>query len=139
MPFQAIDVLADQSAAEEMVRRSGQYGVPVTIAGDDVILGFDQPRLERLAERVTRQSRQPRLGLRARDMPTGGVEVGGSRPGSPAATAGFQRGDVLESIDGVAIRSMDELEQALPTLRRGVPLAVRVRRNGTPTSLRLNL
>jgi S1-C subfamily serine protease len=139
VPYQSIDVLADQSAAEEMVRRSGQYGVPVIVAGADVIVGFDQPRLERLAERVKRQARTPRFGLRARDVPGGGVEVGGARPGSPAEHAGFLPGDILESIDGNAIRTMRDLEATLPALRLGVPLVVGVRRDGRAVSLRLTL
>lgn len=43
------DVAADDAAAEEMIQKSGQMGVPVTVIADDgketLIVGFDRPRL----------------------------------------------------------------------------------------------
>ena len=41
-----IDVGKDREAAREMVRISGQRGVPVTVSGDVVIVGFDAKRLQ---------------------------------------------------------------------------------------------
>ena len=48
--YHDIDVEADEKAAQEMVKLSGQMGVPFTVVthsdGTQVgILGFDQPRL----------------------------------------------------------------------------------------------
>ncbi|TAJ45330.1 FAD-dependent oxidoreductase [Methanofollis fontis] len=43
--YEDVDVGADTAAAEEMVALTGQYGVPVTVAGDEMIIGFDVPRL----------------------------------------------------------------------------------------------
>jgi glutaredoxin-like YruB-family protein len=43
-----IDVSADQRAAEELVRRSGQQGVPQTDINGEIIVGFNQPRLKEL-------------------------------------------------------------------------------------------
>ncbi len=40
--FQNIDVSADQTAGEEMVKISGQMGVPVVVAGEEIIVGFDK-------------------------------------------------------------------------------------------------
>lgn len=40
--FRNIDVSADPAAAEEMKNVSGQLGVPVIIAGSEVIVGFDK-------------------------------------------------------------------------------------------------
>ncbi len=45
-----IDVSADQRAAEELVRRSGQQGVPQTEIDGRIIVGFDQPRLKELLD-----------------------------------------------------------------------------------------
>lgn len=41
------DVGKDQKAAQEMIKKSGQQGVPVTVIGKDVIVGFDEARLEK--------------------------------------------------------------------------------------------
>lgn len=44
--FENIDVSADREAAMEMVKKTGQMGVPVTKIGDVYIVGFDQARID---------------------------------------------------------------------------------------------
>jgi alkyl hydroperoxide reductase subunit F len=46
--YESVDVGADEAAAEEMIELTGQYGVPVTVVDDEVIVGFDAPRLTEL-------------------------------------------------------------------------------------------
>lgn len=48
--FTEIDVSRNQQAAEEMVRRSGQQGVPQTNIDGQIIVGFDKNRINRLLE-----------------------------------------------------------------------------------------
>lgn len=48
--FRDIDVSRDQKAAEEMVKRSGQQGVPQTLINGEVIIGFDKARIDRLLQ-----------------------------------------------------------------------------------------
>jgi glutaredoxin-like YruB-family protein len=43
-----IDVSADQRAAEELVRRTGQQGVPQTDINGQIVVGFNQPKLKEL-------------------------------------------------------------------------------------------
>jgi len=43
-----IDVSQDQAAAEAMVRRSGQQGVPQTDINGEMIIGFDKNRINSL-------------------------------------------------------------------------------------------
>lgn len=45
--FEDIDVSADQSKAEEMVKRSGQMGVPVLDIDGKIIVGFDKERISK--------------------------------------------------------------------------------------------
>ena len=45
--FENIDVGVDQKAAEEMVRKSGQMGVPVTDIDGTVIVGYDKAAIEK--------------------------------------------------------------------------------------------
>lgn len=45
-----IDVSRDQAAAEALVRRSGQQGVPQTDINGQIVVGFDQARLKQLLE-----------------------------------------------------------------------------------------
>lgn len=46
--FREVDVSRDQAAARDMVRRSGQSGVPVIDIGGKIIVGFDRPRIDKL-------------------------------------------------------------------------------------------
>jgi glutaredoxin-like YruB-family protein len=48
VPFKDIDVSRDAVAARDMVRRSGQQGVPVIDIGGKIIVGFDRPKLDRM-------------------------------------------------------------------------------------------
>ncbi|MBT3336800.1 MAG: NrdH-redoxin [Anaerolineae bacterium] len=48
IPFREVDVSRDQAAARDMVRRSGQQGVPQIHIGSKVIVGFDRPKIDRL-------------------------------------------------------------------------------------------
>lgn len=42
------DVSQDNEAREEMVEKSGQMGVPVIIINGEIVVGFDQRRVEEL-------------------------------------------------------------------------------------------
>lgn len=48
VPYESIDVGADQEAAKKMIELSGQRGVPVITVDDEVIVGFDSQRLNEL-------------------------------------------------------------------------------------------
>jgi len=55
-----------------------------------------------------------------------GVRVAGIEPGSPAAAAGLQVGDVIVAFDGKAVAGIDALHRSLTADRIGVasPLTV---------------
>lgn len=42
------NVAADRAAAKEMVKKSGQLGVPVILIDDEVFIGFNQTQLDKL-------------------------------------------------------------------------------------------
>ncbi len=48
--YSEIDVSRNEAAAQEMVRRSGQQGVPQTLIGGEMIIGFDKTKINRLLE-----------------------------------------------------------------------------------------
>lgn len=52
IPFQEYDVSRDQRRADEMVRKSGQMGVPVIDVNGRIIVGFNQPEIERALRRA---------------------------------------------------------------------------------------
>lgn len=47
IPFREVDVSRDPQAAAELVRRTGQTGVPVIDVNGEIIVGFDVARLQR--------------------------------------------------------------------------------------------
>ncbi|MDK2953684.1 MAG: glutaredoxin 3 [Kosmotoga sp.] len=48
IPFKDIDVSKNQKKAEEMYRKSGQMGVPVITIGNQVIVGFDKTKIDKI-------------------------------------------------------------------------------------------
>jgi glutaredoxin-like YruB-family protein len=46
--FRDIDVSKDQKAAEEMVKKSGQQGVPQALIGGEIVVGFDKKKIDKL-------------------------------------------------------------------------------------------
>lgn len=52
--YEERDVAADLAARQEMVRKSGQLGVPVIDVDDAIVIGYDEPRLRELLKLGTR-------------------------------------------------------------------------------------
>jgi len=50
--FEEINVAADREKVAELMKVSGQRGVPVIVVGNDVVVGFDQAKLEALFPRA---------------------------------------------------------------------------------------
>jgi len=48
VPFKNVDVSRDQAAARDMIKRSGQQGVPQIRIGSKTIIGFDRPKIDRI-------------------------------------------------------------------------------------------
>lgn len=55
--FKEIDVAADRKAAQEMVKKSGQVGVPQTEINGKMIVGFDQPALEEELKKIKKDKK----------------------------------------------------------------------------------
>jgi S1-C subfamily serine protease len=130
IPFREVDVSRDPMAAQEMVRVSGQQGVPVIVMDGQVVVGFDRPRLDQLISAAS----SPRLGAavanasemaaKGRTAITQGVYVGKVAPGGVAAQAGLRPGDVIVALAGQAIADTATLERLLPRVRpdQNIPL-----------------
>ncbi|HHT9154904.1 MAG TPA: glutaredoxin family protein [Candidatus Tripitaka sp. YC43] len=48
--YKEYNVAQDKVAREEMIRISGGRSVPVIVAGEEVMIGFDQTRIEKILE-----------------------------------------------------------------------------------------
>ncbi len=150
MPFVEKDVAKDYTAAMEMIRLSGQQGVPVTVSNGDVILGFDQQKFAKLAEKFAGPKRPP-LGIMAADaeeylathperaeaIPAGtkGVYVGKVRSKTVASRAQLQPGDIITSFAGKRVRNMAALDQMVETLKPGDQATAKFLRDGENQSV----
>jgi S1-C subfamily serine protease len=133
VPFEVRDVSVDQLAAREMVQRTRQMGVPVIADEQEAIVGFDLPRLQRMA---ARHRRGGGLGLKVADAKDGpGVYVGGVREGSPGERAGLQVGDTIVELSGRPVSSVAELEQIASRRVPGQPTSVSIMRDNERLTL----
>jgi glutaredoxin-like YruB-family protein len=46
--FKEVDISRDEAAARDMVRKSGQQGVPVTLINNRPVVGFNKNEINRL-------------------------------------------------------------------------------------------
>jgi S1-C subfamily serine protease len=128
VPFEVRDVSVDQQAARDMVMRTRQMGVPVIADAQEAIVGFDLPRLQKMA---ARHRRGGGLGLKvadAKERP--GVYVGGVREDSPGERAGIQVGDTIVELSGRAVASVADLEQIAAKRPAGQPTSMTILRDG---------
>ena len=123
--FEEIDVSRNPQAAAEMVRLSGQRGVPVTVVDGEAVVGYDRRRLEQLLQRGQRpqvgaaDAAGAKMATQERASVSHGAYVGRVRDGSAAARAGLQAGDVIISLANRPVEDASELEQIVSRLRMG--------------------
>jgi glutaredoxin 3 len=138
VPFVEKNVAVDRQAAGEMVRISGQQGVPVITVDGKVVIGFDQPRLRQLLQQTARGG--PRLGASIADaasqvkkhpgIPALGAFVGRVRAGSPAERAGLRPGDVIVALGGQPVTRAADVHRLLPEMPTGRDVSLAYVRKG---------
>jgi len=133
------DVSRDSTAANEMVGRSGQMGVPVIIVDDEVVVGFDRERLDYLLSKGV-MSKPFSFGIRVADAvsaapkmdlgPIEGAYVGGVASGSVGERAGIKEGDIITEVNFQPVRNAEELQKVISGLEAGRLVTVRFLRGG---------
>jgi glutaredoxin 3 len=124
--FEERDVSRDRAFAQELVKSSGQMGVPVTIIDGQVVVGFDRARLE---EVLTKGGQHPSFGASIADASsitakqgsgvTLGAYVGRVKPGSASARIGLAPDDIITELNLQPIANAGDLERALAKLDKG--------------------
>lgn len=133
------DVSRDRAAAEEMVRITGQMGVPVIVVDGEVVIGFDQARLQTLL--AGGNHRKPvRFGMKIADAgkvaqktgktPVAGALIGAVSPGLLGEKAGLKEGDVVTGINSTNIGGAADMERALAGLKKGGIVSIMFLRGG---------
>lgn len=128
--FRDYDVSQNREAAAEMVRLSGQRGVPVVAVDGKVVVGFDRPRLDALLERAAR----PRLGAAVADAKeqarkgrcsvSQGAYIGRVDTQGVVARAGLRVGDVITSYANRSVSDADDLQRLLARTPQGEAIPV---------------
>jgi glutaredoxin len=137
--FTEKDVSRDSNAANEMVGRSGQMGVPVIMVDEEVIVGFDREKLEDILARQ-HPGASLSFGLKVADADrmaekTGGVSVEGAfvgevRGGSLGERAGLKVGDVIVEINSMTVRNGEDMLKIVSGLVQGHPVSIKFIRSG---------
>lgn len=113
--------------------RTRQMGVPVIADEQEAIVGFDMPRLQRMA---ARHRKGGGLGMKIADAKDGpGAYVGSVRPDSPAARAGIEAGDVIVELSGQPVACAADLEQIAARRVAGHPTSLTLRRKAEQLTL----
>ena len=123
--YKEYDVSVDHDAARELVNRTGQMGVPVTIIDGQTIIGFNRAQLEQ----VISQERRPSLGAAVADASkitvkrgtgiTLGAYIGKVRPRSLAERLGLAVSDIITEVNMQRIANADDIEKAFSKLSKG--------------------
>ena len=126
--YEERDVSVNRAYAEEMVKATGQMGVPVTIIEGQTVIGFDRGKLEQILAQ-TQTNRHPTLGASIADaskitakMGKGvvlGVYIGSVKPGSIAEQTGLAAGDIITELNLNPITNANDLESALSKFSQG--------------------
>ena len=126
--FNEYDVSRDQAAANEMIKLSGQMGVPVIVVDGEVVVGFNRARLEQLLA-DGRGEQRVSLGLSVADAnaikQVFGAFVGKITPLSPGERAGIKAGDIITEVNLHAVRDADDLEDILSLVAKGDRVVIR--------------
>lgn len=147
VPYVEKNVAIDRRAAAEMVRISGQQGVPVISVDGQVVIGFDQPRLRQLIQQSRRAS--PKLGASIADaasqvhkhpgIPDTGAYVGRVRSGSAAERAGLRPGDVIVSLGGQPVARAEDVHRLVGEMPKGRDLSLSYVRGGRERDVLIRL
>ncbi|WP_250122179.1 HhoA/HhoB/HtrA family serine endopeptidase [Chroococcidiopsis sp. CCMEE 29] len=138
-----------------LLNQQGQViGMNTAIIGGAQGLGFAIPinRAQQIANQLIAEGRvtHPYLGVqmttltpdlretlsrdsngRVQVQPNQGVVIVGVAQNSPAARAGLRTGDVIQQINGQAVKTAADVQQAVENSRIGVSLPLQVSRNGS--------
>jgi S1-C subfamily serine protease len=135
VPFVEKNVGVDRQAASEMVRVSGQQGVPVITIDNEVVVGFDRPRIMQLLDKS-----RPKLGASVADaatqarrqpgLPSSGAYVGAVRTGTAADQAGLRTGDVITALGGEPVHDATQLHRRLREMPKGREVSMTYVRDG---------
>jgi glutaredoxin 3 len=134
VPYKDFDVSRDRFAAQELVNKTGQAGVPVIMIDGQTVIGFDRAKLEqalRVFQRVSFGASiadASKILASTSGVPTPGAYVGKVRSGSAASRMGLAAGDIITEANTQGISNAGDLERVISGLEAGGRISVVFRR-----------
>lgn len=114
------------------------FAIPSEVFQDTVEQLLASGEVKRPYVGVLMQELTPRLLDELSLAPTlQGVRVSKATPGSPAAEAGIEDGDIVTSVDGKAISSVEQLRASVRSHKVGEPVVFQVLRQGKTRSIKV--
>ena len=132
IPFQEQDITKDSLASQEVLKLTGQNAVPVTVIDGQVVVGFDELRLQQLIIQ-SQGAASPKFGAAIADVSkigkkevpiTFGAYVGRVRPSSIAERAGLSAGDVIIQMNKQPISNTADLGSVMADIKQGDALSL---------------
>jgi glutaredoxin 3 len=132
IPYQDHDVNADPSAAQEAVRLTGQNAVPVIVIDGQIVVGFNEPRIEQLISQAEASIR-PKFGAAVADVGKAGRKdvpivfgayVGRITTGSIAEKIELIVGDVIIQLNNKPISDAADLGRFWLGIKKGDKLSI---------------
>ena len=140
MSYKEFDVSRDSAAADEMVKLTGQFGVPVIIIDNKPVVGFNRERIRELLASGDAVQKSVHFGLKIADAakvapqmgvsPVSGAVIGEVIPGFLGEKAGLKQGDVITGINNIAVTNAADMEGALAALQPGNIVTILFLRSG---------
>jgi S1-C subfamily serine protease len=140
--YQDHDINIDPNAVQEVVKLTGQNGIPVTKIDEQIVVGFDRPRLEWLIAQSS-ASTPIKLGVAVADVDKSGrndlpiifgAYIGRMKPGSVAEKAGLSVGDIIIQFNNQGVSRARHMELLLAKIKQGDKLNIVFIRGNTVTS-----
>jgi S1-C subfamily serine protease len=125
--FKEYDVSRDRAAAEEMVRLTGQMGVPVIRIRELLASGNGSKKSVRFGLKIADAAKlAPKMGM----APAPGAIIGGVTPGLLGEKAGLKTGDIVTGLNGGSVKSAADMERFLTAVKQGNIVTISFLRDG---------
>ena len=115
------------------------FAIPANMAHSVMEQMISHGKVERGYMGVLPQDITPAMAESFRLTDTRGALMGNVTPGSPAAQAGIQRGDVITEIDGERIENSNQLRARVSLISPGTTIHVKLLRDGVAHEVNLKL
>lgn len=132
------DWTGGREGLNQLKRLGGLTPVLVFVVNGSDVTAIDVREAASGMANVSVEERGPSLGVRS-DGNAPYCEIGQVLPGSAAAAAGVQAGDVIESVNGESVRDFQELIRVISRQNTGDEVRLSIHRRGTKLELAVKL